>query len=32
MISNGAADGLAILIAPDDVADFAKEQLRLYEL
>jgi hypothetical protein len=30
--SNGAADDLAVLIAPGDVADFAKEQLRLYEL
>ena len=31
-LANGAADGLAVLIAPGDVADFAKEQLRLYEL
>jgi hypothetical protein len=31
-LANGATDGLAVLIAPDDVADFAKEQLRLYEL
>ena len=31
-LANGASDGLAVLIAPGDVADFAKEQLRLYEL
>ena len=29
---NGASDGLAVLIAPGDVADFAKEQLRLSKL
>ena len=31
-LANGAANGLAVLIAPAEVADFAKEQLRLYEL
>jgi hypothetical protein len=31
-LANGAWDGLAVLIAPGDVADFAKEQLQLYEL
>ena len=29
-LANGASDGLAVLIAPGDVAEFAKEQLRLY--
>ena len=28
----GASDGIAVLIVPGDVADFAEEQLRLYEL
>ena len=31
-LANGASDGLAVLIAPGDAAEFAKEQLRLYEL
>ena len=31
-LANGAADGRAVLIAPAEVADFAKEQLRLYEI
>ena len=26
-LANGAAGGLAVLIAPDDAAEFAKEQL-----
>ena len=31
-LANGTANGLAVLIAPAEVVDFAKEQLRLYEL
>jgi hypothetical protein len=32
-LANGAADSRAVLIAPaEEVADFAKEQLRLYEI
>ena len=31
-LANGASDGLAVLIASGNVAEFAKEQLRLYEL
>ena len=31
-LANGAADGLVVLIVPAEVVDFAKEQLRLYEL
>ena len=29
---NGASDSLAVLITPGDLAEFAKEQVRLYEL
>jgi hypothetical protein len=31
-LANGVADGRAVLIAPAEVVDFAKEQLRLYDL
>ena len=31
-LANGVSDGLAVLIAPGDVSEFAKEQLQLYEL